>query len=74
MCKADWKIGLRCPEKMSSLRGPTIKNEKKKNYSKHSDVHAVGSHDWPDIRTALQNTYGIKIMVKTNGVCCVHNM
>ena len=28
MCKADWNIGLRrCPEKMSSLAGPTQKKD-----------------------------------------------
>ena len=28
MCKVDWNIGLRrCPEKMSSLRGPTLKKK-----------------------------------------------
>ena len=31
MCKIDWNTGLRrCPEKMSSLGGPTLKKKKKK--------------------------------------------
>ena len=31
MCKVDWNIGLRCLEKMSSLKGQTLKKNSLKS-------------------------------------------